>query len=165
MGGDAGSSGPNTMLTPEIAFVSRLPRDHRQLLETLLFFNRGQDRVRSGILAAIERFGAPEVVEHDGGLRVRVAGAAEVQSLFAIERTGDLTRPIGVVVYVRDTFERITVLHMVVAEEYAAGGLHGEQYLPLRLVHAVRRIARRTSGIRRVELLYTHRRLRAAAVA
>jgi hypothetical protein len=150
------------MPSPVIAFVSRLPRDHRQLLETLLFFNQRQGRVRSGILAAIERFGAPEIVEHDGALRVRVAGTTEVQSLFAVERSGELMRPIGVVVYVRDTFERITVLHMVVAEQYAAGGLHGEQSLPLRLVHAVRRIARRTSGIRHVELLYTHRRLRAA---
>jgi hypothetical protein len=150
------------MQSPEIDFVSRLPRDHRRLLEMLLFFNQRQGRVRSGILAAIERFGAPEVVEHAGGLRVRVSGATEVQSLFAVERTGELMRPIGVVVYVRDTFERITVLHMVVADEYAAGGLHGDLHLPLRLVHAVRRIARRTSGIRHVELLYTHRRLRAA---
>jgi hypothetical protein len=153
------------MPTQEIAFVSRLPREHRQLLETLLFFNRGQGRVRSGILAAIERFGAPEILEQDASLRVRVDGSAEVQSLFAVERTGDLIRPIGVVVYVRDSFERITVLHMVVAEEFAAAGLYGDQHLPLRLVHAVRRIARRTSGIRHIELLYSQRRLRAAAVA
>jgi hypothetical protein len=153
------------MPTQEIAFVSRLPREHRQLLEMLLFFNRGQGRVRSGIVAAIERFGAPEIVEQDSSLRVRVAGSAEVQSLFAIERTGDLIRPIGVVVYVRDSFERITVLHMVVAEEFAADGLYGDQHLPLRLVHAVRRIARCTSGIRHIELLYSQRRLRAAAVA
>lgn len=150
------------MPTQEIAFVSRLPREHRQLLETLLFFNRGQGRVRPGIIAAIERFGAPEIFEQDATLRVRVDGAAEVQSLFAIEKTGDLMRPIGVVVYVRDSFERITVLHMVVAEEYAADGLYSEQHLPLKLVHAVRRIARRTTGIRHIELLYAQHRLRAA---
>jgi hypothetical protein len=150
------------MPTQEIAFVPQLPREHRQLLETLLFFNRGQGRVRPGIIAAIERFGAPEVFEQDAALRVRVDGAPEVQCLFAIEKTGALIRPIGVVVYVRDSFERITVLHMVVAEEYAAGGLHGEQRLPLKLVHAVRRIARRTARIRHIELLYSQHRPRVA---
>jgi hypothetical protein len=53
-----------------------------------------------------------------------------------------------------------------VAEEYAAGGPFAGQHLLLRLVQAVRRIARRTSGIRHVELLYSQSRVRAdAAVA
>jgi hypothetical protein len=69
---------------------------------------------------------------------------------------------VGVVVYVRDSFERITVLHLVVAEEYAAGGPLAAQHLPFRMVQAVRQVARRTQGIRRVELLYTQDRVRPA---
>jgi hypothetical protein len=150
------------MSTSEITFASRLDREHYARLEALLFFNRCQGRVRSGIVAAIDRYGAPEIVETDDRLRVRVAGLHDVQCLFAMESSGQQPRPVGLIVYVRDSFERITVLHLVVAEEYAAGGALAGQHLPFRLVQAVRQVARRTQGIRRVELLYTQDRARAA---
>jgi hypothetical protein len=95
-------------------------------------------------------------------LRVGVAGPSEVQCLFAVEREGQVARPIGVILYVRDSFERITVLHLVVAEAYAAGGPRAGYNLLLRLVQAVKRVARCTSGIRHVEVLYSQNRPRAA---
>jgi hypothetical protein len=148
----------------EIAFVSSLSQEHHQQLESLLFFNRRQDRVRPGILAAINRYGAPEIYSTaNGSIKLRVAGPVEVQCLFAVERWGGTSRPVGVILYTRDSFERITVLHLVVAEEYAAGGPMADQHLLLRLVQAVRRVARRTSGIRHVELLYAQSRVRAEA--
>lgn len=153
-------------LTRDITFVSSLPQEHHLQLESLLFFNRRQQCVRPGIVDAISRYGAPEIHVAPSGLKVRVSGPAEVQCLFALEREGSAARPVGVILYTRDSFERITVLHLVVAEEYAAGGPLAGQHLLLRLVQAVRRIARRTSGIRHVELLYSQSRLRAdAAVA
>ncbi len=66
------------------------------------------------------------------------------------------------ILYVRDSFERITVLHLVVAEPYAVGGPRAGYNLRLRLVQAVKRVARRTTGIRHVELLYSQERPRAA---
>jgi len=150
----------------EIAFVSSLPPQHHLQLESLLFFNRRQDQVRSGIEDAISRYGAPEIVSDAHGLKVRVAGPVEAQCLFAVEQRGGGSRPVGLILYTRDSFERITVMHLVVAEEYAAGGPFASQHLLLRLVQAVKRVARRTSGIRHVELLYAQSRLRAeAAVA
>jgi hypothetical protein len=152
--------------TRDVTFVSSLPQAHHLQLESLLFFNRRQQRVRPGILDAISRYGAPEIHETPSGLKVRVAGPAEAQCLFAVERVGGTSRPVGVILYTRDSFERITVLHLVVAEEYAAGGPFAGQHLLLRLVQSVRRIARRTSGIRHVELLYSQSRLRTdAAIA
>jgi len=150
----------------EIAFVSSLPQAHHLRLESLLFFNRRQDKVRLGIELAIDRYGPPEIVSDAHGLKVRVAGPVEVQCLFAIEKRGETSRPVGLVLYTRDSFERITIMHLVVAEEYAAGGPFADQHLLLRLVQAVRRVARRTSGIREVEVLYAQGRPRnVAAVA
>ena len=147
----------------EIAFVSSLSQEHHQQLESLLFFNRRQDKVRPGILDAITRYGAPEIVGGTTGLKVRVAGPVESQCLFAVERQGAASRPVGLILYTRDSFERITVMHLVVAEEFAAGGPLADQQLLLRLVRAVRRIARSTSGIRHVDLLYAQSRMRAEA--
>jgi hypothetical protein len=149
----------------DTVFASSLPAEHHRELESLLFFNRRQDAVRPGIVAAIDRYGSPEIVNDGRCLRVRVAGPAQVQCLFAVERHGALSRPVGLVLYTRDSFERITILHLVVAASYAAGGPFAARRLPLRLVQAVRRVARRTSGIRRVELLYSAGRVRGAAPA
>lgn len=148
----------------EIAFTSSLPEEHHRQLEALLFFNGRQDKVRGGIVDAIDRYGAPEIVKDAHGLRVRVTGPAEAQCLFAVENNGALSRPVGVVLYTRDSFERITIMHLVIAEPYAAGGPCGNEHLLLRLVQAVRRVARRTSGIRHVQLLYSQSRERAATV-
>lgn len=147
----------------DIVFLSSLPQENHFQLESLLFFNRQQDKVRPGIVDAIARYGAPEIVPGANGLKVRVAGPVEVQCLFAVERRDGQNRPVGLILYTRDSFERITVMHLVVAEEYAAGGPRADQHLLLRLVQAVRRVARRTSGIRHVELLYSQSRLRAEA--
>jgi hypothetical protein len=149
----------------QIAFVSSLPAEHYHQLEVLLFFNGRQHRVRKGIETAISRYGAPEIVADGQSLRVRVGGQTDAQCLFAVEREGKLSRPVGVILYVRDSFERITVLHLVVAEAYAAGGPRAGFNLLLRLVQAVKRVARCTSGIRHVELLYAQERLRPAAFA
>lgn len=146
----------------QIAFVSSLPSEHYHQLEVLLFFNGRQNRVRKGIETAIDRYGAPEIVADGKQLRVRVAGDTEAQCLFAVEREGMMSRPVGVILYVRDRFECITVLHLVVAEAYAVGGPRAGYNLCLRLVQAVKRVARCTSGIRHVELLYSQERPRAA---
>src|ERR1700752_4441891 len=109
----------------QIKVKSRLPATMRGQLETLLFFNSGQHRMRHAIQATIERYGVPELIEDHGWLRVQVAGVHEVQTLFAVHEEDGRARPVGVVVYVRDTFERITVVHVGVADDYAFGGPYG----------------------------------------
>ena len=149
-------------ISRQVSFVSALPAEHYHQLEALLFFNGRQHQVRKGIETAISRFGAPEIVAEDKSLRVRVGGETDAQCLFAVERDGKQLRPVGVILYVRDSFERITVLHLVVAEAYATGGPRAGYSLLLRLVQAVRRVARRTAGIRHVELVYSREKLRVA---
>jgi len=160
--GGLGPKSGDPVITRQIGFVSSLPAGHHAQLEVLLFFNGRQDRVRHGIVTAIDRYGPPEIVTDGNSLRVRVAGPSEAQCLFAVEREGRVSRPVGVILYVRDSFERITVLHLVVDEAYAAGGPRAKYNLLLRLVQAVKRVARCTSGIRHVELVYSQRQNRAA---
>ena len=145
----------------KITVKSRLPATMRGQLETLLFFNSGQHRMRHAIQATIERYGVPELIEDNGWLRVQVAGVHEVQTLFAVHEEDRRARPVGVVVYVRDTFERITVVHVGVADDYAFGGPYGSERVLPRLLQQIRQVARRTSGIRHVEVAYSRNRPRA----
>jgi hypothetical protein len=144
-----------------VTFASRIASEHRSTLERLLFFNACQHRVSRGIVEAIDRYGPPEIQEDGGWLRVRVAGLAEVQSLFALdEATG---RPIGVAIYVRADLEHITVLHVGLREEYCAGGEREGLHVLLRLMREIRRSSRRLKGVRRLSVLYGTQRTRAQA--
>jgi len=145
-----------------ITVKSRLPATMRGQLEALLFFNSGQHRIRQEIEATIERYGLPELIEHHGSLHVQVAGIPEVQTLFAIHEEDGRARPVGVVVYVRDSFERITVLHVGVAADYAFGGPYSAERVLHRLMQQIRQVARRTSGIRHVEVAYRRNRVATA---
>jgi hypothetical protein len=150
-------------MTYRITVKSRLPATMRGQLEALLFFNAGQHRIRQEIEATIERYGIPELIDDRGLLHIQVAGIPEVQTLFAVHEQDGLARPVGVVVYVRDSFERITVLHVGVASDYAYGGPYSTERVLQRVMQQIRQVARRTSGIRHVEVAY--RRSRALRLA
>ena len=141
-----------------IAFESRVRHEHRRSLERLLFFNGCQNRVLHGIVAAIERYGPPEIVADGEFLRVRVAKQPDVQTLFAIDALSG--RPIGVAVYLRADLEHVTVLHLGISEEYCAGGPQAATRLPLRLMRELRRSSSRLKGVRRLHVLYGGPRLR-----
>jgi len=127
-----------------------LPVEQRTALEQLLFFNVNQHRVRLGIQQSIDTYGVPEIYEHDGGLRVRVGDVAGVQTLFAVSDTG---RPLGVAVFVRSAHERFAVLHLGVEPRLGATPELNTRVL-LKLMHEIRRAARRTRGVDRIELVY-----------
>ncbi len=145
-----------------ITVKSRLPATMRGQLEALLFFNAGQHRIRQEIEATIERYGLPELIDDSGQLHVQVAGIPQVQTLFAIHEEDGRSRPVGAVVYVRDSFERITVLHVGVATDYAYGGPYSGERVLHRLMQQIRKVARRTSGIRHVEVAYRRNRVATA---
>jgi hypothetical protein len=139
-------------LNDPIEITSKLPTDQRAALEELLFFNANQHRVRSGIQQSIEAYGEPEILAIDGGLRVRVRDL-EVQSLFAVSAEGT---PVGVAVFMRLADQRFVVLHLGVAPRFHSGST-GTSPVLIRLLHEIRRAARRTRGVNRIELVYKER--------
>jgi hypothetical protein len=144
-----------------VTFTSKVAIEHRPTLERLLFFNGCQNRVARGIADVIDRYGSPEIQPDGEWLRVRLAGLADVQSLFAVETTTG--RPIGVAVYMRADLEHVTVLHLGLSEEYCAGGEREGLNLLLRLMKEIRRSSRRVKGVRRLNVLYGTQRTRVQA--
>jgi len=140
--------------------TSKLRPEHRPALEQLLFFNPQQDAIRERIVATIEQYGIPDVVARDGALRISLGGRTDVQSLFAIAGSGDSDQPVGVAVFVREGTERFVVVHVGVAEAYGSNGPHRDEHLLFHLVQAIRSAARRTRGVRYVDLFYGAGRVR-----
>jgi hypothetical protein len=142
-----------------IIFESHVPTAQRSALEALVFFNSCQDRVAECIASAVEEFGYPEIVSDRTRLRLRIGDLPDVQSLFAVEAA--TARPVGVAVYTRPDMEHITVMHLGILPEYAAGGSRAGEQLLLRLVREVKRSTRRVKGVRRLELYYMKGRAQA----
>jgi hypothetical protein len=140
-------------LDDSIGITSKLALDQRVALEQLLFFNVNQHRVRLGIQQSIETYGAPEICEQDGGLRIRVGDIDGVQTLYAVSTIGRL---LGVAVFVRLAHERFVVLHLGVEPHLNARPDVNTRVL-LKLMHEIRRAARRTRGVDRIELVYKDR--------
>ncbi|HJS21606.1 MAG TPA: hypothetical protein VJ764_03040 [Steroidobacteraceae bacterium] len=136
------------------AITSRLGDEHRAALEELLFFNRLQSAVRTRIVATIERYGMPKVVARDRLLRIELDGVAEVQSLFALAPTGSSPGPIGVAVFLREGEERFVIVHVGVAEQFSATGERASDHVFFHLLNAIRDAARRTRGVRSIDLFY-----------
>lgn len=141
------------------AITSRLGPEHREALEQLLFFNPLQESLQERIVETIERYGAPDVQSRDGALRISLGGRTDVQSIFAL-CVPEGGRPVGVAVFVREDAERFVVVHLGVAADYAAGGARAEEHLLFHLVQAIRSAARRTRGVRFVDLFYGAGRVR-----
>jgi hypothetical protein len=135
-----------------ITFESHVPTTQRSALEALVFFNSCQDRVADCIASAVEKFGSPEIVSDRTRLRLRIGDLSDVQTLFAVEASNG--RPVGVAVYMRPDLEQITVMHLGILPEYAAGGSRAGEQLLLRLLREVKRSTRRVKGVRRLELYY-----------
>jgi hypothetical protein len=127
--------------------------EQRAALEQLLFFNVNQHRVRVGIQQSIATYGVPELYEQDGGLRIRVGDIDGVQTLFAVTSEG---RPLGVAVFIRSAQERFLVLHLGVEAHYSATPEFNTRVL-IALMHEIRRAARRTRGVDRIQLVYKDR--------
>lgn len=139
-------------MAAKIRFTSFVEAEERSNLEALVFFNAIQDRVLSGIIDAIKKFGPPEIVEEGAKLRVRVTGNAEAQSLFAVDAASG--RPLGIAVYLRSDLESMAVLHLGIAEEFATDGPRAGEHLLFRLLRELRRCSRRLKGVRRMEVVY-----------
>lgn len=141
-------------MTRPFAITSRLAAEHRGALEELLFFNRLQSAVRTRIEATIDRYGLPQVVIRDGVVRIELAGVPEAQSLFAVLSSGSAGAPIGVAVFLREGEERFVIVHIGVAEQYSATGGRANDHVFFHLLNAIRDAARRTRGVRHIDLFY-----------
>jgi hypothetical protein len=133
-----------------IGITPRLPANQRDDLEQILFFNANQHRVRLGIQLSIETYGAPAIHVENGLLRIRVGEMPGVENLFAVSATGRL---LGVAVFACLADERFVVLHLgLQARRIGAPDVNAP--VLRRLMYEIRRAARLTRGVDRIELVY-----------
>ncbi len=137
-----------------ITYTSVLDVGHRAELESLLFLNPGQHRVRDAILAAIEAHGIPAVFAEGDRLRVRLKGGPEVQTIYALAEAISGSQLVGALIYTLSDPSTILVLHVAVEAEYSSQGRLFKQMIVLRFLAQLREVAARIKGVRTIRLLY-----------
>ena len=146
----------------EFDFVSAVDASLSKQVEALFFFHPRQKAWLGPIRANVEAFGAPQILERSGRIHVGIERNG-AQCLFACHRQRRPGMPVGVVVYLRTSTELLHILHLAVDPAYGRGGPHEADALAARLVGEVRSLARRISGVRRVQLPYGQGRFLAVA--
>ncbi|MBE2212918.1 MAG: hypothetical protein IAE82_03530 [Opitutaceae bacterium] len=132
---------------------STAPVEQRKAVEGLLFFNPSQGQVRDGIVAALETFGMPRVVEQGSSLTI-LTGSHQPQTLFAYDADRPASPPIGVILFLRTSPTDVTILHVAVRPEYTLQGRREGTGVGLFLVESVRTLCTRISGVTRLIFTY-----------
>jgi len=140
----------------EIFFSSVLKTDYYRDLQSLLFFNPQQEKVKFNIIESLEKFGQPEIVVDADFLHVKVGSFRDVQTLFAFDNRNEGEKPelAGVIIYVRVNEENMIVLHIAVREEYSVVGNYCDEMLVMRFITKLRDVGRRIKDVRSIVFLY-----------
>lgn len=137
----------------EIFFSSVLHPRYRSALETLMFFNPRQNKLRNAVSELVDRYGNPKIVEERGLLRLQIGSSGNAQTLFSFDRPVD-GNLIGVVVYLRESREYLAIIHLAIVEDYTISGCYGDRLLVLRLIQKVQEIGARLKGVEYIKILY-----------
>lgn len=131
-------------------FTSLIEQEYDEAVKQLLYFNPGQKFMLNAIVDSLEKFGSPNVINKDGNLRVNLENLDDVQTLFAL----DDNKLVGLLIYNRFSTETLTIIHIVVHEDYSASGKFSHDLLMLRMLELLRKCARSIAGVKQLRILY-----------
>lgn len=97
-------------------FTSKLDARYREDLDSLFYFNRNQWRYVDRINQSITDYSKPVVVEEDGEVALVFKDRKIGQTLHIMDSDEEDATLIGVVMYVRDSIDRVTIVHLVLHE-------------------------------------------------
>lgn len=140
-------------VTMSLCLTSLLAPGYSEDLENLLFFHPQQGRFRRNIIASVEKYGSPRIVERNGGLRIQLQFLEDVQTLYGIAREGENEELAGTLIYTR-TGQTLEILHIVVKDEYTMRGAQVDLGLTFMMIEELCRIGRMIQGIHFVRLAY-----------
>jgi hypothetical protein len=137
-----------------VHFKSKLAEHYRDELDSMFYFNRNQKRYVDRINSSIEEYSKPIVVEEDGEVSLVFQDRKIGQTLHIMDGDYEDAALIGVVMYVRDSKERITIVHLALHEE--CGRIHKEEGVNIvgLVLHEILSLFKKMKGTERVRIYY-----------
>lgn len=122
-------------------------------LKELLFFNEEQTKYKDSIVASIELFGLPEIVQTNEKYSIKVKKQPDSQTIFAFDDSDNL---LGVALFCRDSKENISLIHLAVKNRLSQKYVKEYENVALSLVENLINIAKKIKGIETITILYSH---------
>lgn len=140
--------------TIQVHFTSVLTKEYLEELEQLLYFNPQQYRYEEDIIRIVDEMGMPKIVCEDEKLRIKIADNIETQNIYAFVRIENWEKLAGVILFLRQSLQRILILHVAVDEEYSMYGQYGSSLLAFQLIERVKSIASHIKGVQEIGFVY-----------
>jgi len=137
-----------------VFYASLIEEQFRDRLEELMFFNPQQRKMSVDIIRSLQKYGEPRIVVEGGYLVVRVGAFPDVQTLFALDDSGEGVELIGMMIYIRTSIEDLYVLQIAVEDKWSLTGEYADQNLVMKMMARLLDIARRIRGIENIRLSY-----------
>jgi hypothetical protein len=135
-------------------FKSKISADYREDLESLFYFNRNQWRYASKITQSIEEYAKPVVAEEGDELSLVFENRDLGQTLHVFDGDGPAPNLIGVIMYVRDSEKKITIVHIAMHERcktiYRNDGIN----ITSIVIDEVFTIFKKIKGVEKVRIYY-----------
>jgi hypothetical protein len=141
-------------MNKNIILKSKIKTKFRNNLKNLIFFNTQQSKVTSGIIASIEKYGSPVILENNNFLTVGIDKLEGVQSIFAVEYSDGREILAGVLLFYRASLKEIVLLHIAIAEEYTLSATKGKSYLASEMIMHLKNIGRSLKGVEYITIYY-----------
>lgn len=141
----------------KIHFKSSLDSGYRDELDSLFYFNRNQSRYVDRINSSIEEYSKPIVVQENGEVSLVFKDRDMGQTLHILDGDYEGASLIGVLMYVRDSEERITIVHMALHEECKRILKEDGVNIVGIVLDEVLTIFKKMKGIKKVRIYYINR--------
>lgn len=139
----------------EIYFRSKIDASYESELERLFFFNHNQQKYIDRINRSLVEYSKP--VLKNCGDKVALVFEDEMigQTLHLFDSNGHEAELIGVVMYARDSIDRVTIVHLVLHER--CGVIYKKSHVNIASIVLQELIStfRKMKGVEKVRLYYT----------
>lgn len=135
---------------------SALPLTYRDELERLFFFNRKQRRIASRITQSVVEYGKPVLVEKLNEIILCVPTNPAVQTVYILDGDPPEAALLGVLLYARTSFERVTVLHVAFHEHCSRLFKQEGINVPLMAISRLLDGFKRIQGLQELTIFYSN---------
>ena len=131
-------------------FVSKIKTMYLEDLESLLYFNKEQRKVISGIESSIEKYGLPQIKIEEENLGITIEKIKEPQVIYILN---DMDTLLGLIIFYRETKENIVILHIAIKEQFTMSS-NNKFSAAIALIEELKNKAKRIKGITTLSIYY-----------
>lgn len=136
----------------QFKFQSSINAIYSDELSELLFFNINQISYKEHIIAAINNYGSPVMLQTGDRITVSLKGNIDSHTLFLIGTEGGGEVLLGVAIFFKKNKNEAILLHIAVNHK-----LFDSTFLTLQLILEVKKYLKNITGIERLSIFYSDR--------